>query len=113
MILTVQVYDAFLKYIEKRTTSSIWQEVNEAGIRLPYITVCPSYNKPTYPYGPLYKFPHLLAVHEDKNGTNITEKEIEDYWLSKTFDAREGVCPKKLGSSFVSWALPAQAAFRP
>ena len=34
MILTVQVYDAFLKYIEKRTTSSIWQEVNEAGITL-------------------------------------------------------------------------------
>ena len=87
----MQVYDAFLKYIEKRTTSSIWQEGNGAGIRLPYITVCPSYNRPTYPWGPLMKFPPLLAEHEDKNGTKITEKEIEDYWLSKTFDAREGV----------------------
>ena len=84
-----QVHDAFVKYIEKRTTSSIYQEVNPAGIRLPYLTICPSYNRPK-DNGPLGKFPHFLADEESQNVTNGTEGEIEEYWLSKTFDARDG-----------------------
>ena len=41
--------------------------------------------------GPLGKFPHFLAdAKENMNATNATEDEIEEYWLDKTFDAREG-----------------------
>ena len=89
MTLYTQVHDAFVKYVEKKTTSSIWQEVN-SGLRLPYMTICPSYNKPK-DNGPLGKFPHFLADKENKNFTNVTETEIEQYWIDKTFDARDGM----------------------
>ena len=38
-----------MKYVEKKTTSSLWQEVN-SGLRLPYLTICPSYNRPKGKY---------------------------------------------------------------
>ena len=78
-----------MKYIEKKTTSSIYQEIN-SGLRLPYLTICPSYNKPKDD-GPLGKFPHFLADKASKNVTNVTESEIEDYWFDNTFDARDGM----------------------
>ena len=78
-----------MKYIEQRTTSSIWQEVN-SGLRLPYLTICPSYNAPK-DHGPLGKFPHILAEREDNNVTNVTETEIEEYWINKTFDASDSM----------------------
>ena len=83
-----QVRDAFVKYIDDRTTTSIWQE-NKPDIRLPYLTICPSYYRPKN-NGPLGKFPHLLASEENMNVTNVTEGEIMEYWLNTTFDAKEG-----------------------
>ena len=40
--------------------------------------------------GPLGKFPHFLADEDNKNVANVTEREIEEYWFNKTFDARDG-----------------------
>ena len=81
-----------MKYIEKKTTSSIWQEVN-SGLRLPYLTICPLYNAPK-DHGPLGKFPHILAEMEGNNVTNVTnvtESKIEEYWINKTFNARDSM----------------------
>ena len=84
-----QVRDACVKYIDDRTTTSIWQETTP-DIRLPYLTICPSYYRAKNK-GPLGKFPHLLASDENMNVTsNVTEREIIEYWLNTTFDAREG-----------------------
>ena len=45
---------------------------------------------PRYPYGPLGKFPHFLAARGSSNATNITESDIEQYWIETTFDATDG-----------------------